>query len=211
MFGCTFIDHGSAPFLGNVMSVMGQDASFAAGMYYSYPYQQDPDSYVDEIEENGGTIYFKSQDSKGRAVYYGGPSNNYRAIHSAFIFGALRNNGNTKDDLMELYMDYLTELTGIEEYGEEQNSLSFSVFPNPVTNSVHIRFNLEQPGHVAISIYNSAGQLENELTNGVFNSGSHEFVWSAEDSRGTRLPNGTYFMRVMSEQHVFSKPLVVLR
>jgi hypothetical protein len=211
MFGCTFVDHGNAPFLGNVMSVIGQDGSFTAGMYYSYLYQQGPDSYVDEIEENGGTMYFKSQDSKGRAVYYGGPANNYRAIHSAFIFGALRNGGNTKDELMDLYIDYLTELTGIEEYVEEQNSVSFSVFPNPLVSNAHIRFSLEQPSHVAINIYNSAGQLVNELTNSMLNAGSHEFVWYVDDSRGTRLPNGTYFMKVVTDQDVLSKPLVVLR
>ena len=211
MFGCSFVDHGSASFLGNVMSVLGQDGSFTAGLYYSYLYQQGPDSYVDEIEENGGTIYFKSQDSKGRAVYHGGPSNDYRAIHSAFIFGALRNNGNTKDELMDLYMDYLAELTGIEEYGEEHNSVSFSIFPNPLANNALIRFNLEQPSHVLINIYNSAGQLISELTNEMLNAGNHELAWNVNDSRGARLPNGTYFMRVVTDQDVLSKPIVVVR
>lgn len=211
MFGCTFVDHGNASFLGDVMSVVGQDGSFAAGMYYSYLYQQGPDSYVDEIEENGGTIFFKSQDSKGRAVYYGGPSNNYRTIHSAVIFGALMNGANTKDDLMDIYMDYLTELTGIEEYSEEQNRLSFSIFPNPVINNARIRFSLEQPGRVAINVYNTAGQLVHELTDGMLNAGIHELVWHVDDSSGTRLPNGTYVMRVMTDHDVLSKSIVVLR
>jgi hypothetical protein len=211
MFGCTFVDHGNASILGNVMSVAGQDGSFAAGTYYSYLYQRGPDSFVDEIEENGGTIFFKSQDSKGRAVYYGGPANSYRSIHSAVIFGALRNGGNTKDDLMDIYMDYLTELTGIEEYGDEQNSLSFAIFPNPMINSAHIRFSLEQPGHVSVKVYNTVGQLTRELVDTELTQGSHDIIWDGKDGAGRTLSSGSYIFRINVDGSVINKAVLIVK
>lgn len=75
-------------------------------MNYSYLFQQAPDKYVDEIAANQGAIIFECQNNSGRAVIYDG-SNTYRAIHSTFIFGALRNDINTKAELMGIYLNYL--------------------------------------------------------------------------------------------------------
>jgi hypothetical protein len=211
MFGCTFIDHGASSSFGNVISLEGQDGSIADGMNYDYLYQQGPDNFVDEIEENGGTMFFKSQDSKGRAVCYSGLSSNYRAIHSTVIFGAVVNGTNTKVGLMDSYMGYLAELTGIEEYGTEQDDISFSIFPNPVRTSANISFSLERPGRVVTSIYNTAGQLVRGLADGEFDAGTHTLVWYVDDRKGRELASGTYILTLETFEDVISKPIVVLR
>jgi hypothetical protein len=211
MFGCTFIDHGISSSFGNVVSLEGQDGSIADGMNYDYLYQQGPDNFVDEIGENGGTVFFRSQDSKGRAVCYSGLSNNYRAIHSTVIFGAVVNGTNTKVGLMDSYMGYLAELTGIEEYGTEQDNISFSIFPNPVRTSANISFSLTQPGQVVTSIYNTAGQLVKRLSEGAFSAGAHTLVWYVDDQTGRRLPNGTYILALKTSDGMASKPIVILR
>jgi hypothetical protein len=210
MFGCTFVDHGYASFLGNVMSVAGQDGSIAAGMNYSYLYQQGPDSYVDEIEENGGTIFFKSQDSKGRAVYYGGPANNYRAIHSTVIFGALRDGANTKDDLMDIYMDYLTELIGVEELVDVYIQ-DIQLAPNPTRGPMSLRFTLTQPGHVSVKVYNTVGQLTRELVDTELTQGSHDFVWDGRDGAGRTLSSGSYIFRIDVDGRVINKAVLIVK
>lgn len=211
MFGCTFIDHGTSSSFGNVISVEGQDGSIAQGANYDYLYQEGPDNFVDEIGENGGTMIFKSQESKGRAVCYSGLTDNYRAIHSAFIFGALRNGTNTKAELMTRYMEYFAELTGIEEYGSEQERVSFSVFPNPAKTSANISFSLVRPGRVAAKIHNAAGQVVSKLAEGSFDAGAHDLVWNLTDSKGRGLPNGTYILSLETPEDVVSKPIVILR
>ena len=109
MFGCTYVDNGMPADTGNVSSITGQFGSIVDGKTYSYLYKEPPDNFVDYISANGGTIIFKSQDSLGRAVMYSGPSNNYRTIHSSFVFSALRDGLHTKEQLMDIYLNYLLD------------------------------------------------------------------------------------------------------
>jgi hypothetical protein len=74
---------------------------------YGYLYQQGPDSYVDIISANGGTLIYRCQNNSGRAVIYEDAVHGYRTIYSTFIFGALRDQANAKQDLMAVYLDYL--------------------------------------------------------------------------------------------------------
>ena len=211
MFGCAFVEHGYPSATGNVITLEGQDGTFAAGLEYGYLYQEGPDNSVDVIEENGGTLLFKSQEDNGRVVYYSGPSSNYRAVHSTVIFGALKNDVNTKDELMNSYMDYLTELTGIEDHTAEQSNLSFSIFPNPVISSANVNFNLIHPGRVAIRLYNTAGQLVRELADGEYGAGAHELVWCIDDDQGRELPNGTYIISVEIDSKATRRTVVLVR
>ncbi len=211
MFGCDFIDYGQPSFVGNVISLEGQDGTIAEGMSYDYLYQQGPDNYVDEIGENSGTLFFKSQDGIGRGICYAGPTNSYRAVHSTVIFGALVNGTNTKTELMNDYMSYMLQLTGVEEYSIEQERNALSVFPNPVAASANIRFSLTRPGHVVASIYNTAGQLVSRLADHEFGTGDHSLVWHSVDTNGRRLSNGTYILTIKIGEDVFSKPIVILQ
>lgn len=210
MFGCTFIDHGTSSSFGNVVSLEGQDGSIGDGMNYDYLYQQGPDNFVDEIGEDGGTIFFKSQESKGRAVCYSGLTDNYRTIHATFIFGALTNGTNTKLELMNSYMDYLAEPTGIEEYGVGQDGISFSVFPNPLRMSANINFSLEQSGKVVTSIYNTAGQLVSNLLDAELTKGTHSVVWNGKDYNGRKVSSGTYMLRIELDGQVAQKTIVLV-
>lgn len=106
-FGCAYLNDGWPSTIGNVSSLTGQSGTFVQGYNYDYLFQQDPDNFVDEITANGGTIIYASQDAVGRAIMYDGPGNNYRALHSTFIFGALQSGTNTKEELMQVYMNYL--------------------------------------------------------------------------------------------------------
>jgi len=74
---------------------------------YGYLYQQGPDSYVDIISANGGTLIYNCQNSFGRAIIYEDPTDGYRTIYSTFIFGALRDGASVKQDLMTAYLNYL--------------------------------------------------------------------------------------------------------
>lgn len=106
-FACNFIDHGNSPTVGNISSVTGQGGTMVQGLDYDYLYQDGPDSYVDIISANGGTIIYQCQSLSGRAVIYEDPTSGYRTIHSTFIFGALRDGANVKQDLMAAYLNYL--------------------------------------------------------------------------------------------------------
>jgi hypothetical protein len=208
MFGCSYLGDGSLT--NNVQSVTGQTATFAEGMSYDYMYGQGPDSYVDIIGPSGGTIFFRSQDNNGRAIFYNGASGTYRAIHSAIIFGALRDGAHNKPGLMTAYMDYLMELLGVEEFAcKVAHNLSLS--PNPTTGRSLISFGITAPGKLSIRIYNTAGQLVNNLLDAELTKGNHSFVWDGKDNNGRKVSSGTYMLRIELGEQISQKAVVIVK
>jgi len=106
-FGCAFGDGGLPKDSGNVSMIIGQSSSPVNGLEFGYPFKQDPDNFVDYLTPQSGIPMFKSQDSLTRVVCWSGSSNNYRAICSAIIFGALKEAANNKNELMLRYLNYL--------------------------------------------------------------------------------------------------------
>ncbi len=208
MFGCSYLGDGSSS--NNVQSVSGQTGTFVQGMNYDYLYGQGPDSYVDYIGANGGTIIYRSQDNNGRAIFYNGTGGNYRAIHSSVIFGALRDGAHTKTELMTEYMDYLTELIGIEEFTNTSVS-NLMLVPNPTKRRTVINFGLAEPGRLNMRIYNAAGQIIRNLLNTELTQGDHSIVWDARDDRGRELSSGTYILRTELNGQVTQKAIILVK
>jgi hypothetical protein len=208
MFGCSYLGDGSAS--NNVQSVTGQTGTFVQEMVYAYAYGQGPDSYVDIIGANGGTMLFRSQDNNGRTISYNGAGGSYRAIHSAFIFGGLRDGALSKTALMASYMEYLTELIGVEELVDVSvHNLSLS--PNPTTGRSTVSFGLSEPGELSVNIYNTAGQLVRDLLHTELAQGNHTVIWDGRDNNGRRLSSGTYMLRIQLDGQVTQKAIVLVR
>ncbi|MFH2001160.1 MAG: hypothetical protein ABIK28_15875, partial [Planctomycetota bacterium] len=108
-FGCTYVADGGGT--NNVQNLTGQTGTLMEGGHINYTYGTAyPDQYVDEISSNGGVILFKCQADKGRAVAFAGGAGTYRAIHSTFWLGAMKDTGasHTKAEIMQAYMNYLS-------------------------------------------------------------------------------------------------------
>ncbi len=210
MFGCTYLGDGNDSATGNVNTVTGQSGSITNGKNYDYLYRRGPDNYVDYIGANGGTIFFKSQDGFGRAVNYGGTSNNYRAIHTTFIFGALRNGTNTKNELMSTYMQYLLA-TNVEESEPDVALHNLTIAPNPSRQNTNIGFSLPRLSHVGIKVYNITGQMVRELVNGELNKGEHQFKWNGRDNSGKQVSCGSYILRIQIDNETINRIIVLTR
>ncbi|HIE05865.1 MAG TPA: T9SS type A sorting domain-containing protein [bacterium (Candidatus Stahlbacteria)] len=204
MFGCNYLGDGEPYTTGNVQSVSGQGGSIASGLNFNYLYKTIADNYVDYIGSNGGTIFFKSQDNLGRAVNYGGSNNNYRSIHSAFIFGALRNGANTKNELMAIYLDYLLAGPKIEEQMAKVKNLSLNVYPNPFRTQATISLSLKKASTVRIRVYNVAGQMVREVLNKQLTAGIHQLCLNLTGLRG-----GIYLLRGVVGEKAVKRSLVL--
>jgi len=209
-FGCTYAGDGNAS--GNIQTVTGQIGTIADGLSYDYLYGQGPDSYVDYITENGGTLFFEDHTTRGRAIVYDGPSEEYRAIHSTFIFGALRDGTNHKNELMNVYAEYLSSgPVGIEEYEANDEVDNLSLYPNPARQTVNLRFSLPHPRRVTIKVYNSAGQLVRQLMDKRLTTGQHQLVWDGTDKSGRRLSSGCYVVRINADEKVLSRVITLVK
>ncbi|NOZ61213.1 MAG: T9SS type A sorting domain-containing protein [Calditrichaeota bacterium] len=72
----------------------------------------------------------------------------------------------------------------------------FQNFPNPFNPTTQIRFELPQPEHVTLSVFNASGQLVKVLQNGRISAGSHEIEWDGTDQFGRKVVSGVYFYQL---------------
>lgn len=91
--------------------------------------------------------------------------------------------------------------TGLEQ--DADKSKTFSIFPNPASTEITIRFSLLKPGPVSIEIIDGTGKLLQQSSLGIQNSGAKEFKMSVTDIReGNHLirlktPDGNKVGKIM--------------
>ena len=72
-----------------------------------------------------------------------------------------------------------------------------TVYPNPASHEVNIRFNLTQSADVTLKVYDTAGQLVQTVnwggvTGKVPGSGNEKFIWNCENQAGETVASGVY-------------------
>ncbi len=72
--------------------------------------------------------------------------------------------------------------------------------PNPFTLATIIDYQIQEPGKVNISIYNSKGQLAETLVNKNLNPGSYQVVWNSVSGR--TINKGAYFILLRTENNL---------
>jgi len=72
-----------------------------------------------------------------------------------------------------------------------------STYPNPFTTTTSIEYELSEPTHIQLTIYNHLGEAVEEVMSAYKLPGVHTYVWNAE-----RLSEGMYFAVLRSEDGV---------
>ncbi len=72
--------------------------------------------------------------------------------------------------------------------------------PNPFNPRTILRFGLETPGRVDLTVYNAAGRVVRHLLRREeLRAGSHDALWNGKDDLGQDVSSGVYFARLVSE------------
>lgn len=89
-------------------------------------------------------------------------------------------------------------ITGINEIPlkDPARALQLSVSPAPFVHTTTISFDVSNPTHVSLKIYNKTGQYVTTLMDGHQNAGSYRINWNRQNIRGLEVPNGVYFVRL---------------
>jgi flagellar hook assembly protein FlgD len=88
--------------------------------------------------------------------------------------------------------------TGFENNSEGKDNL-LACYPNPVKDEMTIDYNVEKEGdNVFIAVYDLFGQMVAEIANGRHAADSYKIKWNCNGQNGIKLPNGTYFIRMVS-------------
>ena len=68
--------------------------------------------------------------------------------------------------------------------------------PNPFASSTRIRFELSEPVHVTLTIYNLLGRRIRVLVDGTHGPGRYAPTWNGMDGDGRAVPSGVYLYRM---------------
>jgi carboxypeptidase T len=83
--------------------------------------------------------------------------------------------------------------------------------PNPARNVTTFKFELAQPGAVALEIYDLAGRKVRTLYEGRADAGAKEVVWNVADDAGRPVAPGVYVYRLRAGAQTLSRRLVTTR
>ncbi len=92
-----------------------------------------------------------------------------------------------------------------DHFGLAQN------YPNPFNPTTEIRFSLPKACHVNLEIYNAVGQRVTTLVDGSTPAGEHSLTWDGTGSGHQSVATGVYFYRLVAEDFVDSKKMVLLK
>jgi hypothetical protein len=82
-----------------------------------------------------------------------------------------------------------------------------TTYPNPVSESATVSFNLEKDSKTSINVYSLQGQHIATLVDQNLKAGKHQVNWSPN---GT-LSNGVYLMKINIGGQMFTKKLAIQR
>lgn len=86
-----------------------------------------------------------------------------------------------------------------------------SGYPNPMTQTSEIAFQLPKDSIVSLRVYNMAGREVSVLQQGTLQAGYYAKTWNGTDADGRVVGNGVYFVRMDAQGFNATKKLVVLR
>jgi hypothetical protein len=150
----------------------------------------------------------------------------YTKINQELIPGA----GTTTEPQSYSYVDedisgglYFYQLEAVSTDGEKQLSGIVEVrptpavfalasgYPNPMTQSSEIAFQLPKDSMVSLRVYNMAGREVSILQQGTLQAGYYAKTWNGTDADGRTVGNGVYFVRMDAQGFNATRKLVVLR
>ncbi|HEX9973654.1 MAG TPA: T9SS type A sorting domain-containing protein [bacterium] len=84
-------------------------------------------------------------------------------------------------------------------------------YPNPFNNSTILKFDLRTASLVTLEIYNVVGQKIYILVNERRQPGSYHITWDGTDDSGILTPTGIYFVKLLTDDFVSVRKMLVIR
>ena len=83
--------------------------------------------------------------------------------------------------------------------------------PNPFAASTDIRFELTEPVHVTLTIYDLLGRRIRVLVDEMSGPGRYARIWNGKDGDGRAVPSGVYLYRMIAGEFEESGKMLLLR
>jgi hypothetical protein len=87
--------------------------------------------------------------------------------------------------------------------------MTLNCAPNPFNPRLEVSFEMPEPGHLAVTVYSSAGEVVAELYNGFTSEGS--VFWNGRNSKDQPAASGTYIVESRSNNSAVRKKVMLFR
>jgi hypothetical protein len=139
----------------------------------------------------------------------------YRTIASSMEIGRFTDGSppSTKAVLMDTIMHFFGVHVDVEEDGTaELRAFDLDPLnPNPTRGPTRLSFTLPEAARVELAAFDVSGRLVRALAGGVLDPGDYRIEWDGRDDRGSRLPQGVYFLRLRADERVRVRKLLLVR
>ncbi len=83
--------------------------------------------------------------------------------------------------------------------------------PNPFNPMTEIRFELDRPQQVRVTVYDVTGRLVKVLSDGHMEAGSQTRIWQGRVSGGRQVPSGVYYVRMVAGDMIDHRKIMLLK
>jgi len=90
-------------------------------------------------------------------------------------------------------------------------SISATNYPNPFNPETTIRYSIDEPGMVALEIYNLKGQLVKTLAKGITDAGRYSAIWNGTDNNGKPCASGVYLYKLNTKNKTMVQKMLMLK
>jgi hypothetical protein len=102
-------------------------------------------------------------------------------------------------------------ITGIDDLKPDYSDQSLIIYPNPVTSSASLVYEIPVTGKVSISVYNLQGQKLANLFSGVKPKGKHTLTWNTTTSWHVKASSGQYLLILDVEGRKMKKQFIITK
>jgi type IX secretion system substrate protein len=120
------------------------------------------------------------------------------------------------DPSLGITVDYLplqpgSAWAGIEDDRTPLAPSVLEIYPNPFNPSTTIRFNLDEPQHTKVAVYDISGRLIKTLLDEFTFGGEQTINWNGRDAAGRAVSSGSYFVRLQGDRDNEVRKVMLLR
>lgn len=120
-------------------------------------------------------------------------------------------NQHDSPNLVNLFKDFVKDITedSVQQLAQIPKEIElYQNFPNPFNPVTTIRYSLPKDDLISVIIYNSLGELVQEIEKGYKTRGEHELTLSFDNSR---VSSGIYIYTLKTSDTILSKKLILLK
>ena len=94
---------------------------------------------------------------------------------------------------------------------ESNMYLLWQNWPNPARGQTAISFNVPEPAHATVSVYDVTGRIVAELLNDHIDTGRHSVNWNGRNQSGKEVPSGIYIYTLSAGNQNLARKMVLIR